>query len=159
MADQKRSVTSWLKIALPISILLNLFLVAWIGGGAVYSRINANFGLMPGSVTAALARVEAELTPQDAAAFEAVMRENAGRYANALERLKEARQNLLRAITADPFDPDATDRAAAIWRAAWNGFFDDMGPTITQALSKISPEGRRRLAAAPNPRTAEPSRP
>ncbi|NDU85232.1 MAG: periplasmic heavy metal sensor [Ferrovum sp.] len=133
----------WRNIALPVSIILNLFLVALIGGHLLRGRVHEiGFGI---SLPRELARAEARLPPKDAAAFSAVMRRDAPRFMESRKRLSEARQEFERQITAEQFNSDAARRALTAWRMALNSFFDDFDNSLIESLSQLSPEGRRKL--------------
>ncbi|HUH84958.1 MAG TPA: periplasmic heavy metal sensor [Stellaceae bacterium] len=143
MTETKKATPYWRQMALPASIVLNLFLLALIGGHLWHlRRAEVNSGT---PLARALARAEARLPPRDAAAFAAVIRRDEPHYRDDQKRLIAARQDLARAIAAEPFSADGVRRALAIWRTAWNGFFDDFSGTLIDALSKVSPEGRREL--------------
>jgi uncharacterized membrane protein len=140
--ERKKSLAR--RIALPASIILNLFLVAVIGGHLWRHRAELTTTT---PLARGLARAEAVLSPADAAAFRAVIRRNAPVYLEDQRRLTEARRALGRDITADRFDRDETQKALDDWRAAWNQFFDDFSKTLVDALAQVSPEGRRKLVA------------
>ena len=146
MINTGRDAPRWRRIALPASILLNLFLVALIGGHMW--RVRSHEAAFATPMARVLARAEANLPAQDAAAFGDVIRRDAPRYAEAQKRLLEARLELRRQITADQFNEDDVRQALATWQAAWNAFFDDFGNTLVEALAQVSPEGRHKLAAA-----------
>ena len=88
MINTGRDVPRWRRIALPASILLNLFLVAVIGGHMW--RVRAHEAAFVTPMARVLARAEANLPAQDAAAFGAVIRRDAPRYADAQKRLLDA---------------------------------------------------------------------
>lgn len=143
MAEVKRDIPRWRRIALPVSIVLNLFLVAVIAGHFLRHR-----GFEGGSrapLARALARAEAVLPPGDAAAFSAVIRRGAPHYAEAAKQLAKAREELVRQITAEQFDPAATRRALAAWLAASDRFRSDFGDTFVDALTQVSPDGRQKI--------------
>ena len=143
MTETSRDLPSWRRIALPASIVLNLFFIALIGGHLLHNR---TYDVGSGTpLTRALARAEASLPPQDAAAFGAVMRREAPHYAEAAQQLKEARQELARQITAEQFNQEEVRQALATWRTAWGRFMEDFGNTLVEALAQVSPEGRRKL--------------
>ena len=146
MINAGRDVPRWRRIALPASILLNLFLVAVIGGHMW--RVRGHEAAFATPMARVLARAEASLPAQDAAKFGAVIRRDAQRYADAQKRLLDARLELRRQITADQFNQEDVRRALATWQAAWNAFFDDFGNTLVEALAQVSPDGRHKLAAA-----------
>jgi uncharacterized membrane protein len=145
LAQTQPAVQGWRRLALPISVLLNLFLVALIGGHFLHRSIPIEAG--GGPVARALANAEASLPPQDAAAFDAAIRGGAPRYVEAARRLVDARRTLGQEITAERFSPESVQQALASWRTAWNGFFDTFSGTLVDALAKVSADGRRKLIA------------
>jgi len=143
MNEINRIEPRWKRVALPASVILNLFLLAVIGGHVWHARAQ-----VPGSGVAlarALARAEAILPAQDGAAFGAVIRRDAPHFARSIVELRRARQELDRQIVAEPFDPKAARRALSGTEAAWDHFLDDFGDTLIDALGQVSPEGRRKL--------------
>lgn len=135
----------WRRIALPASVILNLFLLAVIGGHVWHARTRAE---IPGSGMAlarALSRAEAILPPKDGAAFGEVIRRDAPRFTVSVMELRRARQELDRQIVADPFNPEAARQALSATQTAWNQFLGDFSGTLIDALSQVSPEGRRKL--------------
>ncbi|HUB16133.1 MAG TPA: periplasmic heavy metal sensor [Acetobacteraceae bacterium] len=135
----------WRRIALPISIVLNLFFVALIGGHLwQVHRAAVNFGE---PLMRALARAEASLPPRDAAAFGTVIKRNAPQYVPSLRQLTAARRALQDDIVAQHYDPAAVEQALSAWQGAWNRFFGDFDHTLVDALAQVSPEGRRKLIA------------
>jgi uncharacterized membrane protein len=145
VTEKTRETRGWRRIALPASIVLNLFLVAVIGGHVLHRRFTEATVQPP--LMRALARAEASLPPQDAARFGAVMRRDAPLYAEDRQHVIAARRALIGQITAEHFDQDAVRQAMATWQAAWNRFFADFGNTLVEALAQVSPEGRRKLIA------------
>lgn len=133
----------WLALAL--SAVLNLFLLAVIAGHLLSHRVGSP-GLAAGTPMAgAIARAEAELDPADAAAFRAALARERSRYAQSAAAVGTARHELARRIVAEPFDPHAVREALDTWRASWDRFMDDFSGPLIDALSSISPQGRRRL--------------
>jgi uncharacterized membrane protein len=133
----------WRRIALPASIILNLFLIAVIGGHLLnVGRHRENFGL---PLARAISRAEELLPPQDAAAFGAVMRRDEAHFAKAAQALRDARQELDRQIVADPFNPAAARQALHATQMAWNQFLDDFSDPLVDGLKQVSPQGRRKL--------------
>jgi uncharacterized membrane protein len=140
-----RETRAWRRIALPASIILNLFLVALIGGH-VLNRLFTE--ATPGPpLMRAIARAEASLPPEDAARFGAVMRRDAPRFSADREQVIAARRALVGQITAEHFDQNAVRQAMATWQTAWNRFVTDFANTLVDALAQVSPEGRRKLVA------------
>jgi len=145
LTEQNQTVSRWQRIALPASLILNLFLVAVIGGHWWQTHRNAASGRM--SVTRALRHAEAIMAPQDAAVFGAVMRRDEPRYMDAVRQLREARQQLWADITADRFDKDEVARGLAAWQTAYDGFLHDISGPLVEALGQVSADGRRKLIA------------
>jgi len=135
----------WWRIVLPLSLVLNLFFVAVIGGHVLrVNRAEEAFGTPLGR---ALAHAQASLSPQDAAAFGAAIRRGAPQYGMDLRDLAEARQALNRQVTAETFDRDATRQAVKGWETAWGRFVDDFTDSFIDGLAGISSEGRRKLVS------------
>lgn len=142
------------SVALAASIVLNLFLIALIAGHVWQARHMEAHGATP--LVRAFARAEAALPPRDAAAFAAIIRRDAPRYAEAARQLNEARQALGRTIAAADFNPDEVRRAFAAWQASFNRFFADFRDPLIEALAAVSPEGRRKLVAERRAQRAPP---
>jgi hypothetical protein len=133
----------WRRIALPASIILNLFLIALIGGHVLNpARRIANVGL---PLARALARAQEVLPPPDAKAFGAVMERDAPRFVKSAQALRDARQELDRQIVANPFNPTAARQALKATQVAWDQFLDDFGDSLVDGLQQVSPQGRRKL--------------
>jgi uncharacterized membrane protein len=151
----------WRRIVLPASILLNLFLLALIGGHMLHAHGRSESVGLP--FARALSRAEELLPPQDAAAFGSVMRGDAAQYAQAAQQLRDARQELNRQLVAEPFNPEATRRAFHDFQMAWDHFLNDFSTPLVDALAQISPEGRRKLMAgtpfvlSPQPNASPPN--
>ena len=132
------------RLALSISVVLNLFLLALVGGHFLRAS-RSELPAMP--VARALARAQATLSPQDAAAFGAVVRRDAPRYVGAWREIVTARRQLEQVLAADPYDKAKAQQAFATWHEAWNQYVDKLGDTLIDGMSQISPEGRRKLIA------------
>jgi uncharacterized membrane protein len=142
--ETNRGTSGWRRLALPASIILNLFLIALIGGHVLHARREG----VPGTPLArALARAEELLPPQDAAAFRGVIQRDSAHYAEDWRQFLAARDQLERRIAAEPFDREAVRQGFDTWQAAWRRFFDDFSNTLVEALAQVSPEGRRKLVA------------
>lgn len=134
------------KVVLPASVILNLFLLAVIGGHMW--RVHARGAEIPGagmSLARALTRVEAILPAEDSAAFSQVIRRDAPRFTRSVVQLRQARQELDRQIVADPFNPAAARQALSATQTAWDQFLNDFGGTLIDALAQVSPQGRSKL--------------
>lgn len=149
----------WRWLALSLSLVCNVFLAAVIAGHFLSRRVGTLAVPTGGTPLArALERTQAILPAKDAAAFRAVLERDKPRYAEAAIQVAVARGALEREIAAEPFDPRAASQALSAWRTSWNGFVDDFSGPLIEALSAISPEGRRRLVLARRAREQHPGR-
>lgn len=142
--DQMRVSRPW-RIALGVSVILNLFFVAIIGGHVWRARMGGLGGRPP--FAAALARAEAGLSPDDAKAFDAAIRRGGPQYIAAARQLRHARLAVRDQVMAENFDPKKTQEALASWQTAWTGFLGAFDGSLVEALAQVSPEGRRKLVA------------
>ena len=143
ITDNSPAVAGRRRIALPVSLLLNLFLLALIGGHVWHNRLHVASSDKP--LAQVLADVEATLSARDGAAFKAAILADQPRFAEAAKKSAQARVELGRQITAVPFDPKATQRALEAWQASWNAFMTDFDEPLVHALAQVSPEGRQKL--------------
>lgn len=135
----------WRRFVLPCSLLLNLFLVAVIGGRLLYGRAERLDGAS--MLSRLTTRAEAVLPAGEAKAFKTVIERDAPRFAKTRQQLGAARAELVRQVVADPYDKQATGQALLAWKAAWDSFAADFSDTLVDALGQVSPEGRRKLIA------------
>jgi len=147
MSTPSPEIRRWRRFALPVSILLNLFLVAVIGGHLLRHHGN-EFGTGAPSVARILANAQASLSAPDAAAFGAVMRRDAPRYVQSALELSRARNALERQIMAQPYDAAATKQAFVAWQESGDRFLVDISDSLVEALGRVSPEGRQKLVAS-----------
>jgi uncharacterized membrane protein len=162
MSDIPRSDSSWRRMVLPVSLILNVFLAALIGGHFLRKVVPGRGAETP--LVRALAYAADNLPPSDADIFKEVMRRNATHYAERVQQLLKARAELERQITAEPFNQQTARAAYSTWQADLNAFVRDFGDTLIEALARISPEGRRKIVALrhsdqANPRTDPSSKP
>lgn len=94
-----------------------------------------------------LAVAEATLPPSDAILFRETLLKEEPRYAQAVKGLTQARQEMLKQISANPYDPVATLTALSAMQSAWTEFMDAIGGPLVDAIGEVSPEGRRRVVA------------
>jgi len=142
---QTQAARGWRRIALPASIVLNIFFVALIGGHLLHGR--PAIAPYANPLARALANAEASLSPSDAAAFRQVMQRDAPHFADAAKQLAASRRAVAQQIAAEPFNADAVHQALTRWQMALNNFFDAFSKPLVDALAKVSPDGRRRLIA------------
>jgi uncharacterized membrane protein len=133
----------WGRLVLPVSLVLNIFLIALIGGHLLHRGPHERHeGLL---LKRALADAEASLSAPDAAIFRSVILRDAASYSQAASELAKARDEIDRQILTEPFDKEAVKRAFAASRESWNHFTNDFADTLVDALASISPDGRQRL--------------
>lgn len=145
MTERPGEIPFRLRIALPVSLILNLFLVALVVGHALNTRSRND--VVGTSLARSISRAEALLPPKDAAAFGSIMRRDAAQYTQAAQQLNDARRELNRQLVAEPFDPEAARRALKGAETAWSHFLDDFSGTLIDGLAQVSPEGRRKLVS------------
>jgi len=138
--------SSLTRMILPFSIILNIFLVAVIAGHMI--RQHSGDQEAQPILARALANVQKNLPPEDAAAFTKVMRTNAPQFTKAALDLAHARGELEKQIAAEPFDTNATSEALDAWKNAWIAFLKNFKGSLLEALDRLSPEGRRKLVEA-----------
>ena len=157
MTEKSIAGPTWRRLALPASLLLNVFFIAVIGGHLL--RYNAASDRAGPSLVHALANAEAILSPPDAAAFRAVMNREEPRIAESWQQLVDARRELRRQIAAEQFNRAAAKQALSAWGQHANLFLNDFGDTLIEAFAQVSPEGRRKIAADAQLRQAAPGNP
>jgi len=129
------------------SVILNLFLGALAGGH--YLRQHAESGERATALAQIMHTITARLPPKDAETFRATLHAEAPRYARSREGLVAARENLDRQLMAQQFDATATRDAMHNWQTAWDAFITDLRDPLIDALSHLSPQGRRALVSVP----------
>jgi hypothetical protein len=146
MSVQSIDKPAWQRYALPVSLLLNLFLVAIIGGHFLRHRVYEPVSGSP-SLPRILANAQASLSSSDAAAFGTIMQRDAPRYVDSARKLAEARAALERQIAAQPYEEAAARQAFADWQVAGDRFLSDVSQPLMEALGQVSPAGRQKLVA------------
>lgn len=145
MVQTQDGTRKWLRIALPVSLVLNMFLLAFLGGQMLRARPEVPRGDDP--LARILAVVEATLPASDARLFRQTLLKGEPRYARAVKKVTEARQEMLKQVSAEPYDPVATLTALSEMEGAWTEFMDAIGGSLVDAIGQISPEGRRAVVA------------
>jgi uncharacterized membrane protein len=144
---KERQPVDWRQVALP-SLLLNLFLVALIGGYLLRDGSPGGGLALRFPLGRSLTNVEAVLSPSDAAALRQALAQEAPRYRAAAQKLNTARIELAHQISAERIDRDATRRAFVEWRVSWDNFIQALTDPLTDSLTQVSPDGRRKLVLA-----------
>jgi len=136
----------WRRVAVAASVALNLFLLAY--NGASITHLATTVGSSRPMFTTVLTQAESRLSPDDAARFRAVMTREAPHYIAEAQQLGLYRDGIIRIILSEPFDPAAARSEISAWREAWFGFTKTFGDALVDAMSQISPQGRRELLAS-----------
>jgi len=92
------------------------------------------------------AQVPCHLSKEDARKFEAVLEPHRPALLAEDVELKQARQRVVEALRAEPFDPEAFGRAVEAARARRAAFENEFLKSFTEAAQNISAEGRSRLS-------------
>ncbi len=131
-------------VGLWASLALNAFLAALVGAHLVRAAAAPprRFG-----IDAAIARMAAILPPADAAQFRATLAADRSRYEPPRREVEQARRAVARAIGREPFDAARARAAMQAWRERWPAFADAFSASILDAVGRLSPGGRARLAA------------
>ena len=89
--------------------------------------------------------VESQLDSADAAAFEAVIQRDKLRNAEAERALVSSRDALEHELASEPFDQARARIAVTNINEAFSRFIDSFSATVIDALSQLSPKGRKKL--------------
>jgi uncharacterized membrane protein len=136
---------------LGFSLLLNLFLAGMIPVGMIAGIMSRS---EPKDLNTLLTAIEANMSAEDARAFDNAIRAEAQQYSEALQRVLQARRRVDEVLAAEPYSPAVMQTAIDAWRESWQTFVELFSHSFARALREISPAGRRRLA-----RIAEPTLP
>jgi uncharacterized membrane protein len=131
----KRKAPLWIKVALTVSLALNLGLVGMLAGLATRTMRDGSV------VTAAIAA----LPDKDRSALRREARDSF-RAMRGHAASNEARMQLLAALTADEFDPVAFETALAAGRTHLAEMGSQMQARVTARVAKMSLEERRAYA-------------
>lgn len=125
------------------SFALNLFMLALVGAHLLVRPPPG--GPQPERIIAHMVR---ELPPEDAERFRAVMATRLPAIEDAHARMEGARRAMAQAIARTPYDEAAVREAMKRWQTAWLAMSDGIGEGMLDAVTTLSPDGRRRLADA-----------
>jgi uncharacterized membrane protein len=137
-----RKISAWL---LPISLALNLFFVI------LAVRHHPFLHPHPMNPRDVVAFLKANLSPADAA----IMQQSFAAHAADLPDIERGRQDfpdrIRDALRAEPFDPDKLRAALIEARQSHQAMEDGLAAALVEAASRISAEGRAKLAASEGP--------
>ena len=97
-------------------------------------------------IDGAIARMADILPPADAARFRTTLAADRSRYEPARRQVEQARLAVARAIGREPFDAARAQAAMQAWRQRWPAFAGAFSASILDAVGRLSPAGRTRLA-------------
>jgi len=130
-----RKISTWL---LPLSLALNLFFVIVAARHYPWGRPRM---MAPHEV---MLNLKANLSPEDAA----ILQQSFAAHQAEIEHGTQHFPDRIRAaLAAEPFDPEALRAALDDGRALHQKMEESMASALVDAASKISPEGRVKLAA------------
>jgi uncharacterized membrane protein len=155
----------WVLALLVVSLALNLF----IGGIIVGQRLHHHGPRLDVAreradsdrrVFTFLDRMAGILPPDDRKQFLTVIDTYRGELGHADSGVREAREKVRTAIAADPFDRNALEQAFEQTSVRWAEMSKVLHAAMADAISHLSPEGRKALAAFdPNARDRGPPPP
>lgn len=128
----------WLKIALAVSVVLNLLFI-----GLAAGRI---FGPGPFGRAWHLDRAAEALPPAEADEFRAIMRRHRSEMAEQFKAARRAREQVREVLRAEPFDRARLERELAEVRQRSDAMQRSLHAALVEAASRMSPEGRERLS-------------
>ena len=138
-----RLLEPWRTRLLWLSLALNLFAAAMIAAPLVMHRRMGG----PPNFDMVVNRMARDLPPVDDAAFRAAMARERPWYDIGRTRLDEARADVARAVTREPYDPEAIRAALKAMQSQLREStlrFDD---SIVLAVGQLSHDGRAMLSA------------
>lgn len=130
-------------IALWASIAANLFFVALIG-----SHLALRPPPPPPGMNGFVRRLAASLPPADARRFQDAMTRERPWYAQAHDAMNRARQRFAAAVGREPYDEADARQRLHEFRSRMMEGSSRFGDSLIAAIRTLSPEGRKRLAAA-----------
>lgn len=148
---------SWLIIGLIVSLGLNLAL-----GGFVVGQMTRP-GPSPAMLDPSLAlfRVVRELPDPRREALRPVMREHFHTLRGDIRRIRRAQREINEALSREPFDPAALDRALGEFRAALLDGQEDNHEALVRLAGRLTADERRqlqRMMTRPSPPRDHPRR-
>lgn len=128
----------WLKIALAVSVVLNLLFI-----GLAAGRV---FGPGPFGRAWHFERAAEALPPAEAEEFRATMRRHRSEMAEDFKAARRAREEVREALRAEPFDRARLERVLAEVRQRSDAAQQSVHAALVEAASRMSHEGRERLS-------------
>ncbi|WP_018147565.1 periplasmic heavy metal sensor [Henriciella marina] len=144
MSDRKR--LSSLSIALIVSLVANALLIGFLVGGQLGERDHRRHG--PRGADHMIARGIQSIVPDDERegirdAFRDAFRSASGSW----REKRQARDDLVAALSSSPFDPAAVDNAFLAMRTADARLNETFQTALSDQIAALSPEQRAELVA------------
>ena len=132
---------SWLKpslrLALTLSVAVNLFLLAVIAAPHVFPPPPRERG-----EARVVERILRQLPEPDRPAFQAAHERHAPTLQRTFEAVRESRARMREALGSEPFDPAKFDRAVEDWRKTSDAARQAIHAMMLDAAPKMSSQGR-----------------
>lgn len=141
----------WLRIALIVSIALNLFFVGVIGVWAVKPLLRDREG-PPVGATSFTERMASRLPEADKPILRQAFQKRHDDIRRLFDEARAAQRDARRSLRANPFDPDAFSAASDRVRAARDAAQIAIQQAVREAATSMSQEGRAKLAEPPRGR-------
>jgi len=152
MSSLAASLPPWRRIALGLSLALNVLLVAYVATQLLQQPPpQARPAQRPVGIQAMIERISRDLPPGDKQIFEEAFARERPMLIAASEQMRAARRTLDATIAARPFDPAATRAAMEQWRDAWQRMSAMFNESFLAALQGISPDGRATIVSHARP--------
>lgn len=125
-----------------LSLVLNAFLLAWIGVGWFRPKPHSRFAL-----AAFEERFASRLPEPDALLFRAALEGHRAELSARMDAARRGRDGVREALAADPFERPRLEAAFRDSHEAMTRFYAEFHSVILDLAPRLSPEGRRRLFA------------
>jgi uncharacterized membrane protein len=137
-------VSSRLKIALAVSLTLNVFILG-AAGGVLYTHAHAR--MKPGGRVGALSHAADDLNPADQIAFRRMLHEHVQAARPLLQDARRWRRDALDRLSTEPFDRAAAGAAMAKARDDEGKVRATLEDAILDFAAKLDPRERADMAA------------
>jgi uncharacterized membrane protein len=153
MVNETAKRSPWLIALLVVSLGLNLFLGGlmfgrWFSGPSMMRQMamhgERGAGGEPGRFLTQ--RMAASLPAEHRPVFEAAMEQHRDRVAQAAAEAREARAMVRDALSREPFDRTALERAFEAVRSRNDALQQEIQAAIADAATNLPPDARQRLA-------------
>lgn len=149
MPNKVASRTSAVKWVLLVSVIVNLFLGGALAGGIPGMHSHKHFALMALATPHSkqmIKRMTHDLGPTDATAFHEVIEPQDAALKQAREQVYESIKAVAAIYEQDPPDPEALRTAIDHLSQSRAALGDVVGTILEDSYTKLSPDGRHRLA-------------